>query len=94
MVLCLDEIADAPPLRGTNGSAMGISDTCCAIGVSADGLCVGLEGGEPLIASIDANGLSETSDGARAWKALLAALLGKFAKLLVDEHGQSGERQT
>ena len=45
----------------------------------------GLEGGESLIAiaSIDANGLSETSDGANAWKALLTICLVKFSKLLV-----------
>jgi hypothetical protein len=62
---CLDGIADAAPLRGTNDSAIGISGTCCVTGLSVDGLCSGLEGGEPRRASTDANALSETSDGTR-----------------------------
>lgn len=77
----LGGIADTAPLWGTNGSVMGISGTCCVPGVRADDLCGGLEGGEPRIASIDANGLSETSDETRAWKAFLAVFLGKAAKL-------------
>ena len=75
-------IADVAPLRGTNDPSMGMRGTCCAMGVSADGLCSGLEGGEPRRASIDENGLSETSDGTRAWKALLAVFLAKFVNLL------------
>jgi len=78
---CLGSIADVAPLRGTNDSAMGISGTCCVTEVSADGSCGGLEGGEPRRASTDANGLSETSDGTREWKTLLAVFLGIFVKL-------------
>lgn len=63
---CLDGITDAMPLRETNDSAIGISGTCCATGSSPAGLRDGLGGGEPRIASIDANGLSETPDGVRA----------------------------
>lgn len=75
-------IVNVAPLRGTSASAMGMSGTCCVTGVTVDGLCSGLEGGEPRRASIDANGLSETSDGTRAWRALLAVFLGKFVNLL------------
>lgn len=63
VVFYLDGIAEAPPLHGTNSSGIGVSGTCCAVGVIADGLCGGLEGGESLITSIDANGLSEASMG-------------------------------
>jgi hypothetical protein len=83
-VFILNGAADtAPlPLRGTYGSAMGISGTCSVTGASEDGLCSGLEGGEPRIASIDANGLSGMSDGARAWKAFPGVFFVTFAKLL------------